>query len=181
MEATTYVLLICLPANFILNYALVWWEPIALGFIGAPIATSLTNWLMLLLTILYIKYVKGYEAWGELWSLSSFSDWSSFGKLAIPGILTSCADWWIYEIIALAAGILGNVPLAAHRLILSFSLLFVQLPRSVSVAASNRVGNLLGAGFSHKANITSNVALLLAVMGAICNASFLTLFKDSLG
>ncbi|CAG8528697.1 14937_t:CDS:2 [Acaulospora morrowiae] len=180
MKATTQVLLICCPANLILNYVLVWWEPIALGFVGAPIATSITNWLMLLLTIIYIKYIDGHEAW-QGWSRTSLEDWSSFGKLAFPGILTSCADWWIYEIIALVAGFLGGVPLAAHRLILTIALLMFQLPRSVAVASSNRVGNLLGAGLPNRAKITTNVAFILAANGAACNAILLLFFKDSWG
>ncbi|GES81982.1 MATE efflux family protein [Rhizophagus clarus] len=115
MQATSYVLIIISPISIILNYALVWWEPIALGFIGAPIATNISNWLMLILSILYIKYIDGHQAWGG-WTRACLDDWSSFTRLAIPGILTACADWWIYESIALASGYFGSISLAAHRL-----------------------------------------------------------------
>ncbi|CAI2164149.1 16991_t:CDS:2 [Funneliformis geosporum] len=180
MQATSYVLIIVSPINILLNYGLVWWEKIALGFIGAPIATNISNWLMLILSILYIKYIDGHQAWGG-WTRACLYDWSSFMRLAIPGILTSCADWWIYELIALASGYFGSTQLAAHRLVLTIALLFFQLPRSISLATSNRVGNFLGAGFSKKAKVTAEISLLLAVIGAICNAMGIFIFRDSWG
>src|SRR2546423_14623642 len=94
MKAPTYVLMICCPINFVLNYTLVSWEPMALGFIGAPIATTITNWLIMIFSILYIKYIDGMEGWGG-WSSESLQDWMPMIRLAIPGILTSLADWWV--------------------------------------------------------------------------------------
>ncbi|RIA90791.1 mate-domain-containing protein [Glomus cerebriforme] len=180
MQATSYVLMIVSPISIILNYVLVLWEPIALGFIGAPIAINISNWLMLIFSLLYIKYINGHQAWGG-WTRACLDDWSSFLRLAIPGILTVCADWWIYELIALASGYFGSVSLAAHRLVLTIALLFFQLQRSISVATSNRVGNLLGAGSINKAKITTKISLILAFISATCNASGILLFRDSLG
>ncbi|CAG8505765.1 3321_t:CDS:2 [Funneliformis mosseae] len=180
MQATSFVLIIVSPLNILLNYALIWWDKIALGFIGAPIATNISNWLMLILSILYIKYIDGHQAWGG-WTRACLYDWSSFMRLAIPGILTSCADWWIYELIALASGYIGNVPLAAHRLVLTIALLFFQLPRSISLATSNRVGNFLGAGLAKKAKITAETSLILALMSAICTSMGIFMFRDSWG
>ncbi|PKK61324.1 MATE efflux family protein [Rhizophagus irregularis] len=180
MHATSYVLIIISPISIVLNYALVWWEPIALGFIGAPIAINISNWLMLIFSILYIKYINGHQAWGG-WTRTCLDDWSSFMRLAIPGILTACADWWIYELIALASGYFGSISLAAHRLVLTIVLLFFQLPRSISVATSNRVGNLLGEGLISKAKITVNISLILAFISATCSATGILIFRDSLG
>lgn len=93
MNASTWVLLIVAPINALNNYLLVWYEPVSLGFIGAPIATSFTYWLQLILLLLYIRYVRGYEAWGG-WSLEAFKDWWPFIQLAIPGIFMVCSEWW---------------------------------------------------------------------------------------
>jgi MATE family multidrug resistance protein len=93
MNASTWVLLIVAPINALNNYLLVWYEPISLGFIGAPIATSFTYWLQLILLLLYIKFVRGHEAWGG-WSMEAFKDWWPFIQLAIPGIFMVCSEWW---------------------------------------------------------------------------------------
>ncbi|CAH1763522.1 2979_t:CDS:2 [Entrophospora sp. SA101] len=180
MKATTYILMFCCPISLILNYVLVLWEPIALGFIGAPIAISITNWLMMICSIFYVKYVDGSEGWGG-WSSESLQDWSPLLKLAVPGILTSLADWWVYEFLALAAGYLGNLPLAGHRLILTIALLLYQLPHSISISTSNRIGNFLGAKLANKARVTANSSLVLAVLGAAFNSTLLLMFSDSLG
>ena len=171
MQATSYILIFVSPMNIILNYALVWWE---------PIVTNISNWLVLILSVLYIKYIDGHQACVG-WTRACLEDWSSFTRWAIPGILTACADWWIYELIALASGYFGNVSLAAHRLVLSIALLFFQLQRSVSVVTTNRVGNLLGAGLADKAEITAKISLILAGVIATFNATGLIIFKDSLG
>src|SRR5437660_3924035 len=97
MKASTYVLIICCPINIILNYALVWYQPISLGFIGAPIATSITYWLMFILMIIYIKFINGYQAWGG-WTCMAFRDWLPFLRLALPGLIMVCAEWWAYEL-----------------------------------------------------------------------------------
>ncbi|CAG8843334.1 33517_t:CDS:2, partial [Gigaspora margarita] len=101
------------------------------------------------------------------WSHLSFEDWSSFTRLALPGMLTACADWWVYELIALCAGYIGSVSLASHRLVLTSTLILFQIPHSLAVAASNRVGNLLGAGLPNRAIITTNTSLLLAVIDVV--------------
>ncbi|CAG8598339.1 18170_t:CDS:2, partial [Racocetra persica] len=82
----------------------------------------------------------------------SFKDWSTFMKLA------------------LLEGYFGIVSLASHRLILTIALILYQIPHSLAVAASNRVGNLLGAGLPNRATIATNTSLILAVMSATCNA-----------
>ncbi|CAG8756500.1 14377_t:CDS:2, partial [Ambispora leptoticha] len=86
MHASTYVLIICAPLNLVLNYTLVLYKPIALGFLGAPLAITIIYWLMLTLIVLYTRFFDGYQVWGG-WTCDSLRDWQTFTKLAIPGIL----------------------------------------------------------------------------------------------
>lgn len=53
MAMGTWVLVLVLPFHLILNWALVWWSPLAIGFIGAPLATSLSQWACFLLSLVY--------------------------------------------------------------------------------------------------------------------------------
>lgn len=87
MKAATYVLMIASPINFCLNYLLV--HQLGVGFIGAPLATSFSFWLMLILLLAYVKWVNGSEAWGG-WSAEAFKEWWPFLRLAIPGIAMVC-------------------------------------------------------------------------------------------
>lgn len=80
MNATTYILIIIFPINIALNYTLVNHPTVGLGFIGAPLAVSISNWLMLILGICYIAFVKGKGAWGGF-TKQAFTEWGPFLKL----------------------------------------------------------------------------------------------------
>jgi MATE family multidrug resistance protein len=80
MNATTYILIIIFPINIALNYILVIHPTFGLGFIGAPLAVSISNWLMLMLGICYVAFVKGKSAWGGF-SKQAFTEWGPFLKL----------------------------------------------------------------------------------------------------
>ncbi|CAG8793099.1 32354_t:CDS:1, partial [Racocetra persica] len=56
----------------------------------------------------------------------------------------------------------GSVSLASHRLILTIALILYQIPHSLAVAASNGVGNLLGAGLPNRVTIATNTSYLLS-------------------
>lgn len=42
-----------------------------------------------------------------------------FTRLALPGILMVATEWWAFEIVALAAGRLGRLPLAAQGVVMT--------------------------------------------------------------
>lgn len=95
MKAPLYVLLMASPVNIFLQWLLVWNKHLSLGFIGAPIATSITNFLTPLLTMAYIKYVRGGSTWGG-WSWKYALDIKQimiFISLGIPGVIMLCTEW----------------------------------------------------------------------------------------
>ncbi|KAF9917360.1 hypothetical protein BX616_001262 [Lobosporangium transversale] len=180
MHASTLVLLIASPINVILNYALVWNKYIGIGYIGAPIATSISYWNMLILLLLYVRFVDGYQGWGG-WTRDSLTGWPAFMKLAIPGILMVCTEWWAFEVLSLAASFLGTIALAAQSVVVQTSGLLYTIPFGISIAASNRVGNLIGMGDHRSAQISSHVSIVLAVLFGVINSLVLLTFKDHWG
>jgi MATE family multidrug resistance protein len=80
MNASTYILILIFPINIALNYTLVNHPTIGLGFIGAPLAVSISNWLMMIFGICYTAFVKGNECWGGF-SIQAFYEWGQFLKL----------------------------------------------------------------------------------------------------
>ncbi|TPX38230.1 hypothetical protein SmJEL517_g00011 [Synchytrium microbalum] len=157
MHAGTYVMMVASPFNIILNYLLVWHPSCALGFIGAPIATSITYWLMLFLLILYVVFVDGSEAWGGF-SRKAFTNWASFLALAVPGVLMVGTEWWAFELVAMAAGLLGPEALAAQSIIMTADQVLNTIPFGLSVSSSNRVGNLLGSRLPRRSKLAANVS-----------------------
>ncbi len=183
MRPGTYVLLITSPINAILNYLFVY--TFKLGLIGAPIATGISYWLSFLLLLAYALFVKGWESWGG-WSRKCLSHLGTFSRLAILGILHVGTEWWAFEIVALAAGRLGTIPLAAQSVIMTSDQVMNTIPFGIGVAASARVGNLLGArnakGAARAANVAACLAMLLgaAVLAILLGTknNFARIFND---
>ena len=80
------------------------------------------------------------------------------------GIIHVGTEWWAFEIVALAAGRLGTIPLAAQSVIMTADQVLNTIPFGVGVAASARVGNLLGARNAHGAARATNAAAWLSIV-----------------
>jgi multidrug resistance protein, MATE family len=180
MHAGTYVLFIASPVNMVLNYVLVWSKSFGLGFIGAPIATSITYWLMFVLLVLYIWRVEGSAGWGGF-SRLAFHNLGDFMKLASTGILMVGTEWWAFEIVALAAGRLGTVSLAAQSVIMTTDQVLNTIPFGISIATSNRIGNLLGSGNARGARNSANLSAALAASIGIVVMTIMMIFRRQFG
>lgn len=183
MHPGTYVLLITSPFNACLNYLFCY--TFGLGLLGAPIATSISYWLSFILLVLYARFVGGSEYWGG-WSWSAFDNIGTFARLAVLGVIHVGTEWLAFEIVAFVAGRLGTIPLAAQSFIMTADQILNTIPFGVGVAASSRVGNLLGARDAEGAARAANMAawlsillggLVLAILMATRN-NFARIFND---
>ncbi|RAK71251.1 MATE family efflux transporter [Aspergillus fijiensis CBS 313.89] len=165
MRPGTYVLLITVPCNLCLN--LFCSSTLRLGLLGAPIATGVSYWVSFGLLVLYTRYVAGAECWGG-WSRLALRNLGTFARLALLGVVQVGTEWWAFEIVALAAGRLGTIPLAAQSVIMTADQILNTIPFGVGVAASARIGNLLGsrdaAGASRAANAAACLSMVLGGM-----------------
>lgn len=165
MRPGTYVLLITSPLNGCLNYLFCY--TFKIGLLGAPLATSISYWLSFGLLVLYARFVAGSECWGG-WTRRAFNNMGTFARLAFLGIIHVGTEWWAFEIVALAAGRLGTIPLAAQSVIMTADQVMNTIPFGVGVAASARVGNLLGARNARGAARAANTAAWLSmVLGSV--------------
>ncbi|KAF2141394.1 uncharacterized protein K452DRAFT_228731 [Aplosporella prunicola CBS 121167] len=160
MRPGTYVLLITSPLNAGLNYLFVY--TFELGLLGAPLATGISYWISFLLLLAYARFIAGWECWGG-WSRMCFQNMSTFSRLAFLGVIHVGTEWWAFEIVALAAGRLGTISLAAQSVIMTTDQVMNTIPFGVGVATSARVGNLLGARNANGAARASNTAAWLSI------------------
>ncbi|KZT00434.1 MATE efflux family protein [Laetiporus sulphureus 93-53] len=177
MRASTYVLLMVAPVNLALNVFFVHYTHF--GLLGSPAAISITYWLCFLLLIL-VTYLSPTHHRNQTWTGLHFAtvlDAEScidFLKLAIPGILMVGTEWAAFEIVALAAGRLGSLSLAAQSVIMTTDQILNTIPFGIGVAASTRVGNLIGARDAQGAKRASHVSAFLSVLvGSIVMAVML--------
>jgi MATE family multidrug resistance protein len=174
-SATMYVLLICAPLNALMNYIFVW--QLKWGFIGAPIAVAITENLMPVLLFLYVRYVDGYQCWGGF-DRRALNNWMPMIKLALPGLVMVLAEFMAFEILTLSASWLGATPLAAQSVLGSITGITFQIPFPISVAASTRIANLIGATLALPAKTAAKVAMVFAVGVGIFNLLLLSLLRN---
>ncbi|CAK7221150.1 hypothetical protein SCUCBS95973_004398 [Sporothrix curviconia] len=153
--ANSYVLFIAAPFNIFLNWLFVW--KLELGFVGAPISAVITQWMMPLLLLVYIYFVDGAQCWGGF-SKRIFSNWGPMIKLALPGMIMIEAEYFAFEILTLAAGRFGATELAAQSVLVTLTSTTYQIPFPMSIAASTRIANLIGAKLPDAARTCAKVA-----------------------
>ncbi|CAO3613854.1 unnamed protein product [Cunninghamella blakesleeana] len=177
MQASTYCLIIVSPINIVLNYLFI--HQFGLGFIGAPLATSVSYWLMFLLLSSYIVVLgHGKTAFCGQWKKECLNDWGTFLKLAYFGVITVITEWIAFEVASLASSYLGSTDLAAQSILITLSSSTYALPFGLSVAVANRVGNALGEANGQKAKYATIASLGFGIILSIMNSTVILLFKD---
>jgi multidrug resistance protein, MATE family len=162
--------------NAALNWVLVFGNlgAPALGAIGSGWATCVAQVTLPLLAWAWIARMRLTDGAWVPWSRAAL-DPAGLGrifKLGLPVALALMFEMWAFQVMTLWSGHLGAVPLAAHSFVLNMASLTFMVPLGIALAASTRVGNLIGAGQSRDAQRAAWVAfgLTAAVMCAFALA-----------
>ncbi|KAG9158775.1 hypothetical protein Leryth_013663 [Lithospermum erythrorhizon] len=154
MLSAAVALLIHTPINCILQFKL------KLGITGIALAVGITDFNLVIVLVLAIRYSGAHrDSWGG-WSLQCFKQWGPILKLAVPRATE-------------AVGTMGV-------LVQATSLMYI-FPSSLSMAVSTRVGNELGANQPCKAKFSSLVALTCSVFTGIGAMIFMMTLRDVWG
>ncbi|KAH9565320.1 hypothetical protein CY35_04G071300 [Sphagnum magellanicum] len=120
---------------------------------------------------------------------SSFSmhevlhDMVGFLKLAVPAAGMTCLERWTYQILSLLAGLLPHSEIELAAFTISVSLLaLTKLPSTaLSVSASVRVSNELGAGRPHAAKFSVFMSIMMSMGVGIIMAAMVLLPQNVWG
>ncbi|KAI6023771.1 MATE efflux family protein [Pisolithus microcarpus] len=173
MRASTIVLILVSPINLVLNIFLVHYTP--LRMLGCPVALSITYWLCFVLLILVTSLSPTHKAnatWGGLQPRTAMNWNSCFGFLKLAAA---------FEIVALAAGKLGELSLAAQSVIMTTDQIIATIPFSFGVVASTRVGNLLGARSAVGARNAAHASALTSVLVGSAIMTAMLAARDNFG
>lgn len=172
-----YILLLCAPLNGFLNWLFVW--HLGWGFVGAPIAVAITENLLPILLFLYVRFIDGYQCWGGF-DRRALKNWTPMIKLALPGLIMVLAEFLAFEVLTLSSSWLGSTDLAAQSVLGSVTGLTFQIPFPMSVAASTRIANLIGATLAVPAKTAAKVAVVAAVFVGFFNLFLLSVFRHQI-
>lgn len=110
-----------------------------------------------------------------------FKNLHVFTRLAILGIIHVGAEWWAFEIVAIAAGWLGIIPMSTQSVIMTTDQVLNTVPFGIGVAASARIGNLLGARDARGAARTAQCAAYLSIFLGALIMTALMVSRDQFG
>ncbi|KAI9150772.1 hypothetical protein HJFPF1_10549 [Paramyrothecium foliicola] len=163
---TTYVLLVGTPLNIFANWFFVF--HLGWGFLGAPVAVVCIQTLLPILLVAYVYFIDGSECW-DCFSNRAFTNWGPMVRLALPGMVMIEAQYFAFEVLTLVAGQFGGAALAAQSVLVTLGSTAYQVPFAVSIAASTRVANLIGARLSRAAWTSAKVSLVAGTLIGIAN------------
>ncbi|GAB7356643.1 hypothetical protein MBLNU459_g7363t2 [Dothideomycetes sp. NU459] len=167
-SATLIVLLFCAPLNAFLHWLFVWW-----GFIGAPIAVVIVENMMPLCLFLYVRFCNGMDCWAGF-SSKALKNWGPMIRLALPGLVMILAEYLAFEILTLSASWISPTHLATQSVLSTISTFAYQIPFPISIAASTRIANLIGATLSDAAKVNAKVSLVIALAVGTLNMIILS-------
>lgn len=137
-----------------------------LGVKGAAYAITCCTATNSLLLIAYQTYrdavlLKGTpQATWSGYSTAAFRGWGQYLSLGLPAAAMICLEWWVWELLIFAAGLLpsGSVAVGVMGLCIQITNPSYMIPSSFGSATSVRVANLLGAGQGLQARTAARVS-----------------------
>lgn len=175
--------------NGLANYALIFgnWGAPELGIAGAAIASVTTQFVMILVMGAYARAVlPQHGIFVRLWR----PDWEMMGKvfrLGLPIGFTTLAEVSLFTASAFMMGWLGEVPLAAHGIVITVASGAFMIHLGLGNVATIRAGNALGRGdrphMARGAWTVTGLSLAVAVLTSVgflmWPEAILSLFMDA--
>ena len=153
-----------------------------MGGVGCGYATSIVSTLMFISMTLIVIFSKPYKN-NELFKKfngPSIKTSLEVLKLGVPIGFGIFAEMSMYSGAALILAPLGENIVSGHAVALSIASIVFMLPLAIGLAASTRVGNLLGEERFVDARYSSFVSISLCFLGALFNMTLLIILGDNL-
>ncbi|KAI6651532.1 hypothetical protein LOD99_5140 [Oopsacas minuta] len=152
---------------------------LGLGVEGSAMALSLSYWSLAILYLLYIRFSSLYHTSWPGWSCDALKGWLHYCKYGVPGLIMICFEWWAFEIGYLVVGATSAYPkveIGIYSIMFKISDQLYSIPIGYTVAATVRVGNLLGANNPKLARRVAYLCLsIIFVIGLHFSAGVLLL------
>jgi MATE family multidrug resistance protein len=177
VRPTMWVMLAANLVNAAVNWLFIWGNlgmP-ELGSTGAGIASSAVRIFLVIGLTLWVRSRNLHQGAWTPWDRISFRWKDGIARIfhfGIPIALQMVLEVGAFAGSTLLAGRFGAISLNAHSIALNLASFSFMVPLGISIAASTRVGNLIGAGDRSGAQRSAWIALA-------CGACVMTLFATS--
>ncbi|MCP8615309.1 MATE family efflux transporter [Salirhabdus salicampi] len=181
---TMMIILISLPLNIIFNYIFIFGKlgvP-ALGGVGAGLASALTYFVCLLISLFVIARLLPFSSYKIFlyWSMPSLKAWWEQLRIGIPIGFAIFFETSIFAAVTLLISVYDTTTIAAHQAAMNFQSMLYMGPLSISMALTIAVGFEVGAKRFKDAKQYSLIGIITAIGLAIIGSLFMYLFDDQI-
>ena len=176
-----YILLLSLPINLFLNYVLIFgrWGFPELGGAGAGYATSITYWVITVMTIFLVKTQEPFSSFFVFENLKAFSlgECKEILKIGVPMGLSSFFETSMFAVVTILLSKFNVTTIAAYQSALNIVSFLYMIPISISMALTVLVGYEVGARRYKDAKSYSWLGIYLAILIATIGGVLVVLFR----
>ncbi len=183
-KVAMYITLSANIVNILLNYILIngkFGFP-AFGLMGAGYATLAARTMMPILFIVVFLKKKEFKRYFGYFELSSFrkAQLLRLVKIGVPIATQSMIEFMAFSLGSIMMGWLGEVPLAAHQIILGLASLTFMLSNGVASGTTIRVSHQLGAGNYKEMRMAAFASLHIVLTFMLLTALSFIVFRYKL-
>ena len=166
--------------NFIANWALIY--ELELGITGAGIATGFTRLFMCVVLLIIVARKRLLRGAWVPWDAESFHLREIFKvvRIGIPVGLHFAFEIGAFGATTLLAGLIGVTATVAHGVAINLASMTFMIPLGIGLAATTRVGNLIGEKRFEDAQVSSGVALWMGALSMAALGAVLFLGRNTL-
>ncbi|EUJ24599.1 multidrug efflux protein [Listeria grandensis FSL F6-0971] len=153
-----------------------------MGGAGSGLATGITYWMVLIVTIILIQSQKRLRDY-HIFSGFAKIDWRKIKeiiKLGVPNGLTILFEVSIFSAVTVFMGRFGTDTIAAHQSAISVPTLLYAFPLSIAAALTILVGFETGAKRVADAKKYRHIGMVSAISIGVLNGILLLLFRDQI-
>jgi multidrug resistance protein, MATE family len=175
------IMLLSLPANFILNYVLIFgnWGFPELGGAGAGYATSITYWAIMGMTVFIVKTQEPFSSYPIFADFKEFS-WDKCKeilKIGVPMGLSTFFETSMFALVTILLSKFNVTTIAAYQTALNIVSFLYMIPISISTALTVLVGYEVGARRYKDAKHYSWLGVYLAIFIALVTGLLVVVFR----
>jgi multidrug resistance protein, MATE family len=176
-----YILLLSLPINFFLNYVLIFghWGFPELGGAGAGYATSITYWVITVMTVYIVIKLEPFSSFSVFENLRTFSweECREILKIGVPMGLSTFFETSMFAVVTILLSKFNVTTIAAYQSALNIVSFLYMIPISISMAQTVLVGYEVGARRYKDAKAYSWLGIYLAILIALITGVLVVLFR----
>ena len=165
---------------------------LGMGLQGAPIATTISRFANLCFLFIYSVGSSYYETheqrrieiteWIEAKKAITKKMFMRAANLSFHGGLMLASEAWAFEVTVITTSMLGMLELDAHNALLSVcGLSFMTGPMAFGIAASIRVGNLLGINKPNIAHTAARMYISVGLAWMVLTSILISIFARHIG